>query len=186
MSLQQESSGGRRCEDHRSRTRRHQLSPALYRFGAALGVVVLLVGCAQQRVRNEAERLIAAGQFERANELLEQGVKEHSDSALLRAGLVQARNEAQARLIAQGLAARSTGKLDEAETIFKRALPFDSNGRAQSLLQELAAERRQRKALADAQALVAKRQTDAALALVNEPAPRRTRGAATPFVCRSP
>jgi general secretion pathway protein D len=133
-----------------------------------LCVAVLTTGCAQQLIRDESQRLIAAGQFEQANSVLEKGMKDYPDSTLLRAGLIQTRNEALARLVAEGLAARSAGKLDEAEATFKRALAFDGNGRAQGLLQELTVERRQRKALADAQALVAKRQTDAALRLVTE------------------
>jgi general secretion pathway protein D len=133
-----------------------------------IALLVALSGCAAQRIRDESQRLVNAGQFERANAVLESGLKDHADSALLRSGLVQMRNEASSRLIANGLAARAAGKLDEAEAQLKRALAFDSNGRAQTLLQELSAERRQRKALADAQALVAKQQGDAALRLVNE------------------
>ena len=129
---------------------------------------MLLAGCAQQRAREEAKRLMDSGQYEQAHALLEQGLAEAPDSAELRAGLIETRADAAARLIAAGIRARSAGRTDEAQALFKRAVPLDGNGRAQSLLDDLAIERRTKKALADAQGLVAKRQPEAALKLVGE------------------
>jgi general secretion pathway protein D len=143
-------------------------APLRSRAVLALGLTLLLAGCAQQRIREQAQELARAGQYEQATTVLEQGMKDHPDSVALRAMLIESRADALARLVAEGVAAKSAGRLDDAEAAFKRALPFDSNGRAQSLLQELVVTRRQNKALADAQALVARKQPDAALRLIGD------------------
>lgn len=127
-----------------------------------------LVGCAQQRIRDDADLQLRSGQFEKAVAGLAAGIKQYPSSPLLRAGLVQARNEALARLLAQAATARATGRLDEAEADLKRALPFDTGGnRVASLLTELGVERRQRDALAQAEELVRNKQPEAALRLLN-------------------
>jgi general secretion pathway protein D len=140
------------------------------RLGACLAVVgwVALAGCAQQRIRDESQSRLAEGNYEQAVATLETGLKEHPDSTLLRAGLIQARADALARLVAEATTARAAGRLDDAEKLLRRATAFDGSGRAQGLLDEMAVERRQRKALADVQALLARKQTDAALRLISE------------------
>ena len=142
--------------------------PRRRRIGLALILVLALAGCAQQRIREESQKRLSEGDYEQAVAVLAQGLKDHADSTLLRAGLIQARNDALTRLVAEATSARAVGKLDDAEKALRRALAFDSGGRAQSLLDELGVERRQAKALADAQALVARKQADAALRLVGE------------------
>jgi general secretion pathway protein D len=134
----------------------------------ALAVALALAGCAQQRIRTESQGHLNEGDYEQAVAVLTQGLVDHTDSTLLRAGLIQARNEALTRLVVDAASARSAGRLDDAEAILRRALAFDSAGRAQSLLDELVIERRQRKSLADAQSLLARKQADAALRLVGE------------------
>jgi general secretion pathway protein D len=99
---------------------------------------------------------------------LEEGLKRHPDSPTLRAGLIQAKNEAMARLVSQAAVARAAGKVDEARALLQRAQPFDTGGRRiDELLAELDVEKRQRELLVQAEGLVAKQQNGAALALIN-------------------
>ncbi|HEX6705222.1 MAG TPA: cohesin domain-containing protein [Albitalea sp.] len=132
-----------------------------------LAIAVALAGCAQQRIRDESQLLLRGGEFEKAVAGLELGLKDHPDSALLRAGLLQARNEALSRLVAEAATQRAAGQLDAAEATLKRAQRFDSGGkRVDALLFDLATERRQRKALAEAEALAAKKQPEIALRVI--------------------
>lgn len=136
-------------------------------IGWVLVSLIALAGCAQQRIRDDSQSLLRAGEYEKAVAGLEIGLKDYPDSALLRAGLLQARNEALSRLLTEAAAARATGKLDEAEAILKRAAAFDTSGkRVDALLFDLATERRQRKALAEAEALAAKKQPEVALRVI--------------------
>lgn len=138
-----------------------------WRVLACAAAGLLLAGCAAEYIRNDAQSQLADGQFEKAVARLESGLKDHPDSPVLRAGLVQARNEALARLLAEAAASRSAGRLDEAEQALQRARLFDTGGkRVDGLLQELAIERRQHMALLEAQALADKRQNAAALRVI--------------------
>ncbi len=137
-------------------------------LAALLACALLLASCAQQRIRDESESFMREEQYESAVQALETGLKEHPDSALLRAGLIQARNDALVRLVAGAARERATGRLDEAEALLRRAERFDTGGkRATALLGELAVERRQRDAYAQAQALAAER-PQAALKVIAE------------------
>jgi general secretion pathway protein D len=136
------------------------------RWLGAVALATSLCGCAQQRIRDTAQTQVSAGQFEQAVSGLEAGLKEYPDSAVLRAGLIQARGDALTRLIAEATTARATGRIDDAEVLLRRASVFDSTDRARGLLDELALERKQRKALTDAQALVARKDNDAALRVI--------------------
>jgi general secretion pathway protein D len=138
------------------------------RFAVACFIALGLAGCAQQRIRDQSQSKLSAGQYEDAVSGLETGLKEYPGSALLRAGLIQARGDALARLIAEATSARAAGRTDDAEKALRRALAFDSTDRVQSLLDEISIDRKQRMVLADAQALLARKQNDAALRLVVE------------------
>lgn len=136
---------------------------------AALALAICLTGCAAQWTRDKAQDLLSDGQFEKAVGLLEQGLKDHPANPVLRAGLIQARNEALTRLLTEAAAARASGRLDDAEKALSRAVPFDSGGkRVESLLSDLVIERRQAKALAEATTLVEKKQIGNALRLLND------------------
>jgi general secretion pathway protein D len=135
------------------------------RFAGLLSLsVLLLTGCAQERIRDESSLQMREGQFEKAVSGLQAGLKEYPDSPLLRGGLLQSRNEALARLLSEAANSRAAGRLEEAEATLKRALPFDSGGkRVNGLLAELAIDRRQREALAEAEALMQAKKPQAAL-----------------------
>lgn len=135
----------------------------------ALGAVwLLLAGCADQRIRNESERLMHDNRYEQAYDLLEDGLKQHPDSVLLRSGSLQARNAALNRLLDEAASARAEGDLDSAEALLKRAQRFDSGRRVSGLLADLAVERKQRAALAEADGLASRKKSDAALRVLAE------------------
>ena len=129
-------------------------------FRTAMGSLSILVllsvlpGCAEQRIRSGADEARAVGDVDRAIQSLEQGLKEHPQSTLLRSGLLQARAEATARRVAQAAALRASGKFDEAQAELQRAQAADpQNPRVEQMLAELAWERRQADALSEAETL---------------------------------
>jgi general secretion pathway protein D len=139
-----------------------RLRPAL----ATLSLL-LLSACAQQRLQEEAQTRARAGEYDKAAQLLDDGVRQYPDSASLRSSQIQLRNEALARLIAEAATARAQGRHDDAQTLLERAARFDTNGqRTRSLLADVAVERRQREALDQARELAAKNQLDPALKLI--------------------
>lgn len=132
-------------------------------------LATLLSGCADQRIRSESDRLMHDNHYEQAYDLLEGGLKQYPDSMLLRSGSLQARNAALNRLLDDAASARAEGALDEAEALLQRAKRFDPSGRSVStLLAELAVERKQRAALAEAEDLAFKKKPDAALRVLAE------------------
>lgn len=129
--------------------------------------IALLSSCAQERIRTQSSEFMRSGSYEQAVDALDQGLKEHPDSAALRSGLILARNEALARLLSQAATLRSSGQLDEAEALLIRAQAFDTGGkRVNALLADLQVERRQRQALEQAEMAVAQEKPDMALRIV--------------------
>lgn len=137
---------------------------------AGLGALLLLVwGCAPQRIRDDAQARARAGEYEGALQVLEAGLKEHPGNTLLRAGLVDTRTQAVAQLLGQAMSLRAASRLDEANTSLARALALEpGNSRALALQAEVQTEARQREALPKAQALVAQGRSEAALNLLSE------------------
>jgi general secretion pathway protein D len=144
-------------------------SRALVRAALALLALVTLAGCAQQRIRDDSQTLLRAGAYEQAVSGLEAGLKEHPESALLRAGLLSARAEAFARLLAEAASARASGRWDDAQRALERARPFDLAGaRVDELLGDLDVQRRQRRAIEQAETLIAQQQPDAARRVITD------------------
>jgi general secretion pathway protein D len=146
----------------RAATRRLHMLAAL-----VLAALVLVGGCATERVREQARLAMSEGQYEQAVADLEQAYKRDPGSTELRAGVVQARTQALAQLLSEAAAARAAGRLDEAEQLLQRARTFDAGARrVEALLADVATERRQRRALTEAQALADKQQGVAALRVI--------------------
>ena len=132
-------------------------------------LVLALAGCAEQRIRQASQQSIAAGDYEQAVHVLEDGVKAHPESTVLRSGLVQARGEALSRIVTNTAALRAAGKLDEAQPELQRAQALDpQNRRLSDLLSDLATEKRQQVALAEADQWLAKKRPDAALRTIEQ------------------
>ncbi len=127
-------------------------------------VAFVLVGCAQQRIREETTAQLREGNFEGAIAGLQSGVAQHPESALLRAGLAAARSEAIARLVAEASQFRSVGKFDEADKTIARGLRLEpGNSRLITLQGDLALARRQRSQLEEINTFIAAGKKDKAL-----------------------
>jgi len=134
---------------------------------AAAACVGLLNGCAEQRIRDESQQAITAGQYERALDTLNAGLKQYPDSTILRTGQIQARDAVVARIITAAEVLRAAGKLDDAQHELERAQQIDpKNGRLAALLTALDIERRQQAALAEAEQWLQKKRPDTALRTV--------------------
>ncbi len=131
---------------------------------STLALALLVAGCAQQMIRDDATQKLRAGQYESAIAGLEEGLTRYPDSVTLRAGLVTARSEAAARLVAQASQERIDGKLDNAEKTVRRAVAIDpQNNRWPALKADLLLERRAQKSLDEARALSADAKKDQAI-----------------------
>lgn len=130
-------------------------------------VAMVLAGCAQQRIRDEATSNLREGNFEVAIKGLQSGVTEYPESATLRAGLVAARSEAVARLVAKTSQFRAQGQFDDADKSVERALALESgNARLLGLQTDLQLARRQRLRLDEVASLVAEGKKAQALRIV--------------------
>jgi general secretion pathway protein D len=135
-----------------------------FRLGAIALAALLLASCAQQRIRDNANERLRRADYEQAVSALQNGVADYPESALLRAGLAQARAEAVARLIAQALQERAEGRFDDADKSLRRATKLDPNNqRLAALRSDFEQARRTQKNLTDARTLLSQGKRDAAL-----------------------
>ncbi|WP_132645953.1 general secretion pathway protein GspD [Rubrivivax gelatinosus] len=129
-------------------------------------LLMILVGCSAERIRNRAGDYLASGEYEKALDLIEKSEQSDPESAVLRAGSLQLRDQAVMQLLTRAGLERAAGRLDSAEKLLRRALPFDRSGdRVGAALAEVDAERRQRVALEKALELF-DRDPSTALAIV--------------------
>ncbi|MGE0097849.1 MAG: cohesin domain-containing protein [Hydrogenophaga sp.] len=135
-------------------------------MGFAWAAVVLsAVGCAQQLIRDEASAKLRQGQYESAIQTLQDGVAQYPESVTLRTGLVAARSDAVARLVAQSAQERMGGQLDAAAATLKRAGELDpGNPRVAELQADLLHDRRAQAVLQTARQYIAAGDKAAALA----------------------
>lgn len=104
--------------------------------------LTLLAGCAQQRIRDEAQAQFRQGQYEAALQTLREGVDQYPDSALLKTGLAAIENDALGQLLAQAMALRLAGQADQAEALLTRAATMaPQHPRVRELQAELARDR---------------------------------------------
>lgn len=115
---------------------------------------VLLAGCVGL-VRQHADERMHQGDYEGAIAEFERGLREFPDHPTLRTGLIAARGEAVARLLAQAAQARTDGDLDAADALLQRASRLDPRSeKVQAQREQLKTEARARRALAAARTLV--------------------------------
>jgi general secretion pathway protein D len=119
-----------------------------------IGVAWALVGCAQQRIRDEADQQLREGRYEAAIQTLKQGVDQYPDSALLRVGLASAESDGVGLLLSEAMAQRSAGNLEGAQERLNRAAALSpQNPRVRDLQAELARDTEALKALGQAKEL---------------------------------
>ncbi|MGN6527137.1 MAG: secretin N-terminal domain-containing protein [Burkholderiaceae bacterium] len=117
----------------------------------ALVALATLAGCAEQRLHDRGEDMLAHGDYEAAVASLEVAAREHPDSAQLRSDAVRARTQALESLVAQAAQAREQQRFDDAAALLARARRFDSEGqRIDPLLAQVVVAKRQAEALMQA------------------------------------
>lgn len=132
--------------------------------GGVWAAALLLAGCAQQAIRENAATQLRSGQYEAAVQTLVDGTGRYPDSTLLRTGLINTQEEAVSRLLAQAAQQRMQGQMDAAATTLERARRMSpQNGRVQDLQRDLLRERHVQQALMLARKQVDTGQTDVAL-----------------------
>jgi general secretion pathway protein D len=140
---------------------------SFFRLSLTLVAALLVASCAQQRIRDHATEQIRNAEYENAIKGLQEGVSQYPESALLRAGLVQAKADAIARLTAQAVQERSEGRFDQADKTLARAIKLDpDNSRLAALKIEFEQSRRVQKALDDARTWLAQGNKAAALRVI--------------------
>jgi general secretion pathway protein D len=143
-------------------------SRAVSRLALGLVAASVLAGCAEQRIRNESTEQLHRGEYEAALRTLQGGVSRYPESALLRAGLDQAREAAIERLVANANENVAAQEFDRAEGELQRALALDPrNDRVRKLQADLLNERRASKAAGKAEALLAAGKRQEALHVVD-------------------
>lgn len=138
---------------------------------SALPLVLVLAGCAQQMIRDDATAQLRAGQYEAAIKTLQDGTGRYPESAMLRSGLINTRAEVVTRLLTQATQERMNGQWTAAAAALERALQLDpSNARVRDLQTDLLRERHVQQALQTArqqeaagQRAAAQRSVDSAL-----------------------
>lgn len=132
-------------------------------------VVILLAGCAQPAVKefDQGKALLSQGKIEPGLEQIDLAAKDDPNNPEYRSYLFKQREAAVTQIIADAEAASNNGKLDEAESDYKRVLALDaSNPRAIGGINGVQADRRRMKQVADAEVLFKKGDTEGAQALL--------------------
>ena len=133
----------------------------------ALLAALLLAGCAGQQLHQEGMALIAQGRPEEGLAKLEQASSAAPDNTSYRADLARSREQTVARLLAMADSERVAGRLAAARAGYERVLGLHpGNARAVFGLEMLQMDARHEEALARAETLLKKRETDAARAAV--------------------
>lgn len=124
-----------------------------------LMAVMLLAGCAQPAVKefDQGKALLSEGKIEPGLAQIELAAKGDPNNPEYRTYLFKQREAAVNQLVAQADLARNNGKLDEAESDYRRVLTLDtSNPRAAVGIDEVQADRRRLAELAEAEVLFSK------------------------------
>ncbi len=120
---------------------------------AALALFAL-AACGGSPAYRESNALFAEGRVEQGLARLEAAVLDEPSNAEYRIALLTRRASLINRLLANGEAARREGRLNEAEQAYRQAAAIDAhNAMARQGLEQVAAERRQRQAFAEAETI---------------------------------
>lgn len=129
----------------------------------------LLVACATDRLRREAESQLQSGQYEKALVTYDAAIARSPSDGSLIVGQRAARSEIAGRLLTQASNERRAGQFAQAEATLTRLLSMEpANERALALRADIARDQRQVQAIEKARQLVAAGQQGAALALVEQ------------------
>ncbi len=138
------------------------LKPPTPRALAAL-LLFALAGCATHPAIEESDALLASGRLDESVLRLESAVRESGNHRELRATYYRQRDKVSAQLVAQAETERLNGRLAESRALFERAQRIDPNNpRVRDGLIVLDNEARVASGLAEARALIDRKQNDAA------------------------
>lgn len=143
----------------------------LGRAGSLLfwSVSALVCACAGPQFLTKADEEMRAANYEQALALYEQGLRSSPNDASLKAAALRGRNESVARLLATAQTLRSSGRLDDAEIVAKRAIALDPGSeRAKGVVADVERDRRTVFIIATATELLNKAQADEALAKIEQ------------------
>lgn len=121
------------------------------RAQAVVAALLLLGGCASDRLHRDGLKAFEAGEYETAVARLQEAVKSSPDNATYRLDLKGKTEAAVLALIGAADRARSAGQIQVAESSYRRVLALEpGNARAQRGLESLARDRRHADSLAQA------------------------------------
>jgi len=121
------------------------------RVNAVIAALLLLGGCASDRLHRDGLKAFEAGEYETAVARLQEAVKSSPDNATYRLDLKGKTEAAVLALIGAADRARGAGQLQAAESAFRRVLALEpGNARAQRGLESLVRDRRHGESLAQA------------------------------------
>ncbi len=136
----------------------------IFVFGILLAI---LAGCAINNktfgTRNiafdDGQKLIAAGEFEKGLEKIEQAQREEPDNKEIRAVQIRMREDVMARILLEGDNAVFSGNLDQAEKSYQRVLNLHAtNERARDGIEAIKTERRHIASIQSARELLARKE----------------------------
>jgi general secretion pathway protein D len=128
-----------------------------------------LAGCAANETYREGRALVEAGEVEEGLARIEQALEADPHDREMRNFYLRNRTLAVQRYLSMGARARSAGALDQAEAAYQRALRFDpDNARARAGLEAIAQNRRSAAAVAQAESLMKRGDSEAAYARAKE------------------
>lgn len=114
-------------------------------------LTLLLTACAGERYHYEGMNMLKEGRLEEGLSNLEQAVKESPDNLQFRADLINRRAEQIARLLSAAETARTAGKWDDSEAMYKRVLNIEpGNGSATAGMDAVAHDRASAPVIAEA------------------------------------
>jgi len=119
-------------------------------------LILLLAGCAGELAHRQGLSLLSEGRPEDALVALEKATKEAPGNLEFKASYLNARDNIIGRLLASAQTERSAGRLEEAESYYKRVLRIDAgNTNARAGLDAIEQARRHAKLLQEASTLIA-------------------------------
>ncbi len=124
-----------------------------------LMAAMFLAGCTQPAVKefDQGKALLSEGKIEPGLAQIDLAVKQEPNNPEYKSYLFKQREAAVNQILAQAEAARNSGKLDEADSDYRRVLALDaSNPRAAVGIDEVQADRRRMTELAEAEVLFSK------------------------------
>jgi len=126
----------------------------MIRFFALLAVL-LLVACATPGPLDDARKAFNEGRYEEALTVLQKATKENPGDNEVKAEYFRMRDIAVTQWLAQADTLRQTGRFEQAERLYRLVQTHDAaNPRASAGLEQVEADRRHRKLVADAEGLL--------------------------------